>query len=50
MEIWTGEEGEEFPLIELGVSCKFGSVAELEAYKNKKLFSSEQSREMMMSC
>ena len=42
-----GVDGEEFPLVELGISCKFGSVAELSAYKNKQLFSSEQSRKMM---
>lgn len=29
LDIWTGEDGEEFPLLELGISCKFGSVTEL---------------------
>lgn len=34
------EEGEELPLIELGISCNFGSIAELEACENEQLFSS----------
>jgi len=34
------EEGEELPLIELDISCNFGSIAELEACKNEQLFSS----------
>lgn len=29
LDIWTGEDGEEFPLLELGISCKFGSATEL---------------------
>lgn len=47
LDIWTGEDGEEFPLLELGISCKFGSATELSTCKNKKLFYSEQSGKMV---